>query len=93
MGGIKSAAFNKFINIGYEKIEENVSADPQDVSIGEYRFIVGLNQGYKTVEIIENKICRALGTNLYYNSSVFPNLVDRRDGNYHNLDICALFYD
>ena len=36
---------------------------------------------------------RALGTNLYYNDEVYPGLVDRRDGNYHSHDICAIYYD
>jgi hypothetical protein len=45
------------------------------------------------VELVEGKLCRAIGVNIFIDHRIFPNKLDRDGNNVHNLDICYLNYD
>lgn len=58
-----------------------------------YNFAYGFNEGQATVELIDGKLCKGIGVNLFMNNRIYPGKEDREEKNAHNFEICYLRYD
>jgi len=54
------------------------------VEVKGYTFAFGFNEGSKTVELINDKICRAIGVNIFLDGHIYFG---------HNYEITLLQYD
>jgi hypothetical protein len=79
--------------LGFAKVQNQAEDHLEDLAVQGYNFAYGFNEGSKTVELIDGKLCRAIGVNIYFEGKIYPEQSDRNLKKCHNYEVCYLTYD